>query len=320
MNGTAVSERICPPGTLFDSTSSSCMNANLVSCGGNTSVPLVTVNNGVLRTGYVPQSAFVCNLSNASDTTCKLRHKKKNKFFRYATASPADAVDWTASGYVTSVKFQEDCREFCPLSTFVPLCLCTIVLLCLCTFVPLRHCQVIELLVLSVVVVCPSSFLLSEGCWAFSVASAVESVQCINDGLPCRDLSTQQLLDCMTPYHDNCKGGDPSDALEYIARQGGLTYLTDYPLLDPLEVREGVCNADAVAEMRSVSTNSPIIAWEKSPALSSMALMKVVSNQPAVIFISSSWFGFWNYTSAGPDDPNVRNWRWQFTIGAGIFS
>ena len=136
----------------------------------------------------------------------------------------------------------------------------------------------------------------------------MESALCINDGLPhtCRDLSFQQVLDCMAQYRDTCSGGDPSDVLEYIARQGGLHYLADYPSPDPLTLAAGTCNETLVAQRASLSRNSPIIAWEQAPALSPNALMQVVSSQPAVIFISSSWVGFWNYTSNGPDAPNVR--------------
>ena len=93
MNGTLVAKSSCPVGTLFDSSSSRYVNANLATCRGNTRAALSLVNDRVLRTGYVPHSAFVCDPSNPADTTCKLAYKKKNKFFRYATAPPAAAVD-----------------------------------------------------------------------------------------------------------------------------------------------------------------------------------------------------------------------------------
>ena len=122
MNGTQVAESSCPVGTLFDSSSSSCNIASLVTCEGNTISAPVFVNDAVLRAGYVPRSALVCDLLNPANTDCKLVRKKKNKFSRYVTAPTTPplavdlpAVDWTAAGYVRPVKYQGDCGELCHL-------------------------------------------------------------------------------------------------------------------------------------------------------------------------------------------------------------
>ena len=83
-----------------------------------------------------------------------------------------------------------------------------------------------------------STSLFADACWAFSAAAAVEAAQCINDGIPCYNVSTQELLDCMATYRSTCDGGDPGDALEYIGQRGGLLYDSQYPPAssDPLVV------------------------------------------------------------------------------------
>ena len=59
-------------------------------------------------------------------------------------------------------------------------------------------------------------------CWAFSAIGAVESLSAIKRQAAIIEYSEQELVDCAKGWGDNqgCKGGDMSQAFEYIAEQG----------------------------------------------------------------------------------------------------
>jgi len=72
-------------------------------------------------------------------------------------------------------------------------------------------------------------------CWAFSATAAIESINFIvNNTLP--NLAEQQLVDC-DKEEAGCNGGMESDAIEWIARNGGQCATVDYPYT----ARDGSC-------------------------------------------------------------------------------
>ncbi|KAK2839139.1 hypothetical protein Q7C36_013953 [Tachysurus vachellii] len=74
------------------------------------------------------------------------------------------------------------------------------------------------------------------GCWAFSVVSAVESVQ-VKDGGTFQELSVQQVIDCAY-YSKGCDGGSPVSALEWLKQSGEkLVMETEYPFKE----KTGLC-------------------------------------------------------------------------------
>jgi len=72
-------------------------------------------------------------------------------------------------------------------------------------------------------------------CWAFSATGAIESINFIKNGtLP--DLAEQQLVDC-DKSESGCNGGMESDAIEWVAKNGGQCAQKDYPYT----ARDGTC-------------------------------------------------------------------------------
>lgn len=66
-------------------------------------------------------------------------------------------------------------------------------------------------------------------CWTFSSISVTETIFAIKDTIPPTRLSEQQLVDCCkTPLTKGCHGGEPSDAFEYIMKNG-ISLEKDYP-------------------------------------------------------------------------------------------
>jgi len=77
-------------------------------------------------------------------------------------------------------------------------------------------------------------------CWAFSATAAIESINFIvNNTLP--DLAEQQLVDC-DMEEQGCNGGFESDAIQWIADNGGQCAQKDYPYTG----RDGTCKKTCV--------------------------------------------------------------------------
>jgi len=77
-------------------------------------------------------------------------------------------------------------------------------------------------------------------CWAFSATAAIESINFIvNATLP--DLAEQQLVDC-DKEEQGCNGGFESDAIQWIADNGGQCAQKDYPYT----ARDGTCKKTCV--------------------------------------------------------------------------
>ncbi|KAK2845070.1 hypothetical protein Q5P01_011729 [Channa striata] len=66
-------------------------------------------------------------------------------------------------------------------------------------------------------------------CWAFSAAAALEGQLAKKTG-HLVDLSTQNLLDCVTNM--GCKGGHMMNAFMYVQENGGMNSEADYPYVE----------------------------------------------------------------------------------------
>ena len=77
-------------------------------------------------------------------------------------------------------------------------------------------------------------------CWAWAVVGAVEGLNHIRTGNMIR-LSAQQLLDC-DKKENGCKGGKLHMAYDYIAQNGGIDSLENYPY----KAEVGECKKDTV--------------------------------------------------------------------------
>jgi len=124
-------------------------------------------------------------------------------------------------------------------------------------------------------------------CWAFSATGAVESINFIKNGtLP--DLAEQQLVDC-DKAQSGCNGGMESDAIEWVAKNGGQCAEKDYPYT----ARGGTCK----------KTCSPVGHVKSVVRFSSEAKLQTnIINQPCTVAVdagSSDWQSYKGGVYAG---------------------
>jgi len=114
-------------------------------------------------------------------------------------------------------------------------------------------------------------------CWAFSATGAIESINFIvNNTLPY--LAEQQIVDCDTA-EDGCNGGMESDAIEWVAKNGGQCAEVDYPYT----ARDGTCKRTC----KPIATVTSVQRFSGEPALASN-----INNQPCTVAVdagSSDW-------------------------------
>jgi len=111
----------------------------------------------------------------------------------------------------------------------------------------------------------------------FLCTGAIESINFIKNGtLP--NLAEQQLVDCDTE-ESGCNGGMESDAINWIAANGGQCATKDYPYT----ARDGTCKT--TCNPIATVTKSVIFAGEKN-------LQTNIINQPCTVAVdagSSDW-------------------------------
>ncbi|CAI7733039.1 unnamed protein product [Closterium sp. NIES-53] len=117
-----------------------------------------------------------------------------------------------------------------------------------------------------------------SSCWAISAVDSIAIMWAIANNGVGTNLSPQQVCDCATKQC--CQGGWPEWAFSYVLFNGGVTTNANYPYQ---AYDSATCLLDAT--MPSVAQ---ITGWELVPAFNAMALMKAVSMQPVVAFISAS--------------------------------
>jgi len=114
-------------------------------------------------------------------------------------------------------------------------------------------------------------------CWAFSATGAIESINFIKNGtLP--NLAEQQLVDC-DKAESGCNGGMESDAIEWVAKNGGQCAEKDYPYT----ARDGRCQTTC----KPIATVTGVQHFSGEPALASNLV-----NQPCTVAVdagSSDW-------------------------------
>ncbi|CAI5484275.1 unnamed protein product [Closterium sp. Yama58-4] len=128
-----------------------------------------------------------------------------------------------------------------------------------------------------------------SSCWAIAAVDTIAIMWAIPNNSTGANLSPQQVCDCATKQC--CQGGWPEWAFSYVLFNGGITTNANYPYT---ALDSATCLLDT-----TMSTAAQITGWELVPAFNAMALMKAVSMQPVVAFISASAADFTGYSSNG---------------------
>lgn len=124
-------------------------------------------------------------------------------------------------------------------------------------------------------------------CWAFASVSALESLQCIQNGkTSVTKYSEQQVVSCSSNTY-GCNGGAPEYAIEY-AQQSGLCTEADYPYTSG----EGSVASCGASSCNSVSMGISGYDYVDSPT----ALAERVAQQPVIIAVYSSDNAWKQYT------------------------
>ncbi|GJP43099.1 hypothetical protein CLOM_g2596 [Closterium sp. NIES-68] len=126
-------------------------------------------------------------------------------------------------------------------------------------------------------------------CWAIAAVDSIAMMWAITTKTEPVVLSPQQVCDCATKQ---CCGGGWADwAFSYVLFNGGIQAEEDYAYVAQDST---VCNLNA-----SAPTAAKITGWELVPPYSAVSLMKAVSMQPVVAFLSGSERDFQSYSSRG---------------------
>ncbi|CAI5534824.1 unnamed protein product [Closterium sp. Naga37s-1] len=127
-----------------------------------------------------------------------------------------------------------------------------------------------------------------SSCWAIAAVDTIAIMWAIANNGVGTNLSPQQVCDCATKQC--CQGGWPEWAFSYVLFNGGVTSNANYPYL---AYDSATCLLDT-----SMPSVAQITGWELVPAFNAMALMKAVSMQPVVAFISASAADFTSFRFA----------------------
>ncbi|CAI5523286.1 unnamed protein product [Closterium sp. Naga37s-1] len=115
-------------------------------------------------------------------------------------------------------------------------------------------------------------------CWVIAAVDSISMMWAITNRSTPLVLSPQQVCDCATKQC--CQGGWPDWAYSYVLFNGGLQSVDDYSYIAQ---DNQLCSINA-----SVPNAAQITGWELVPPYNAMALMKAVSMQPVVAFLSGS--------------------------------
>ncbi|GJP54058.1 hypothetical protein CLOM_g13174 [Closterium sp. NIES-68] len=132
-------------------------------------------------------------------------------------------------------------------------------------------------------------------CWAIAAVDSIAMMWAIANNATAASLSPQQVCDCATKQC--CQGGWPEWAFSYVLFNGGVTTNSNYPYF--------AYDSDTCLLDTSMPSMAQITGWELVPAFNRMALMKAVSKQPVVAFLSASTPDFAKYSSR--DTLNIYN-------------
>ncbi|CAI7830012.1 unnamed protein product [Closterium sp. NIES-54] len=189
-----------------------------------------------------------------------------NTFFRFDSVTPNAVVDWRQTMYISPIQRQYQCAS----------------------------------------------------CWAIAAVDSISMMWAINTNSLPAILSPQQVCDCGTKQC--CQGGWPDWAFSYVLFNSGITSVDNYPYMANDST---VCLANSLTPTTAQAVLSrltsflaasfshiafflpsplfppQITGWELVPPYSAQALMKAVSMQPVVAFLSGSAQDFQQYNSRG---------------------
>ena len=88
-------------------------------------------------------------------------------------------------------------------------------------------------------------------CWSFCSTSVLEGVVNIKKGV-LKQFSEQQLIDCDTT-DNGCDGGHPQNAFQFIKKNEGLTYESNYPYTESQGTCKSVSNKYTITGYKRVT-------------------------------------------------------------------
>jgi cathepsin F len=115
-------------------------------------------------------------------------------------------------------------------------------------------------------------------CWSFSTTGDVEGTHFLKTG-NLVSLSEQQLVSCDDNGDQGCNGGLPSNAMEWIIKNGGIETEADYPY----EGVTGTCKQDKSKDAVQISS------WEQVSTDEDQIAAYLAKNGPLSIGINASW-------------------------------
>jgi C1A family cysteine protease len=132
-------------------------------------------------------------------------------------------------------------------------------------------------------------------CWAFAAVAAIEGANKVGGrGLP--NLSEQQLVDCSgSAGNHGCGGGLPSNAINWVSRNGGLCSESGYPYT----ARDGRCTTTC---SKSASTSGA-----NGVGRSDSGLVAAINSRPVAVAIEASGRAFQSYKSGTFTGPCGQN-------------
>lgn len=138
-------------------------------------------------------------------------------------------------------------------------------------------------------------------CWSFAAVAQVEFGHCVKVGSALA-LSEQQLVDCAVNNY-GCNGGSKYDALQYIAKTGGISKATAYPYTSGRTKTAGTCKYSAANKGAVVSTSAPAA---YITACDINGIMTVLAGKGLVSVSINVVNSFYNYKSGVYAEPNCN--------------
>ncbi|CAI7830133.1 unnamed protein product [Closterium sp. NIES-53] len=182
-------------------------------------------------------------------------------FYRWESVAPPPVVDWRKTVAITPIQTQ-----YVDWAVILQ-----------------DMCHLLSCFRVVVILYLPAAYLANtsaqcSSCWAIAAVDTIAIMWAIANNGVGTNLSPQQVCDCATKQC--CQGGWPEWAFSYVLFNGGVTSNANYPYL---AYDSATCLLDT-----SMPSMAQITGWELVPAFNAMALMKAVSMQPVVAFISAS--------------------------------
>jgi len=132
-------------------------------------------------------------------------------------------------------------------------------------------------------------------CWSFSATGALEGAYYTKYGKSV-SFSEQQLVDCDNLRNGGrdhgCNGGLMDNAFNWVSKNGGLCYESDYPYVSGTTLESGACDQSCDAD-----PDSKVVAYVDVKPNSDADMMTALSKQPVAIAIEADQIEFQLYKS-----------------------